>query len=223
MQSPLQCAYSNLSPTYLYNLISFQFLPDLSESVTIQFQSFTYMSSSVPSFRICSNSSSSLESSPTPSVWAIPASALQQLTISLNLCLCLRHARGCVLKIRGHVIFVFMLLPPSNLPVIECPCHCLVIKSSLTRLRPHELSTTTFLYPWDFPGKNTGVGHHFLLQGIFLTYGLNPCLLHWQADSLALSHLGSLLQRVYLMNKSMLSEILGTRNLFIFLFGHAGS
>ena len=29
---------------------------------------------------------------------------------------------------------------------------------------------------WDFPGKNTGVGCHFLLQEIFLTQGLNPCL-----------------------------------------------
>ena len=27
-----------------------------------------------------------------------------------------------------------------------------------------------------FPGKNTGVGCHFLLQGIFLTQGLNPSL-----------------------------------------------
>ena len=149
------------------------------------------MSSSIPSFRICSNSSSSLESTPTPSVWAIPVSVLQQLTISLNLRLCLRHARVCVLKIRGQVIFVFMLLPPSTLPAIECPCHCLVVKSCLTCLQPHGLSTTTFLYPRDFPGKNTGVGHHFLLQGIFLTQGLNPCLLHWQADSLPVSHLGS--------------------------------
>ena len=32
---------------------------------------------------------------------------------------------------------------------------------------------------------------HFLLQGIFLTQELNPSLLHWQADSLPLSHLGS--------------------------------
>ena len=31
------------------------------------------------------------------------------------------------------------------------------------------------------PGKNTGVGCHFLLQAIFLTQGSNPCLLHWQA------------------------------------------
>ena len=34
------------------------------------------------------------------------------------------------------------------------------------------------LCPWDFPGKNTGVGCHFLLQGIFLTQGLNPHFLH---------------------------------------------
>jgi len=29
------------------------------------------------------------------------------------------------------------------------------------------------LYPWDFPGKNTGLGCHALLQDIFLTQGLN--------------------------------------------------
>ena len=34
------------------------------------------------------------------------------------------------------------------------------------------------LCPWDFPGKNTGVGCHFLLQGIFPTRGSNPGLLH---------------------------------------------
>ena len=42
------------------------------------------------------------------------------------------------------------------------------------------------LCPWYFPGKNTGVGCHFLLQEIFPTQGSNPhllCLLHWQADS----------------------------------------
>ena len=30
--------------------------------------------------------------------------------------------------------------------------------------------------------KNTGGGCHFLFLGLFLTQGLNPCLLHWQAD-----------------------------------------
>ena len=43
------------------------------------------------------------------------------------------------------------------------------------------------LCPWDFPGKNTGVGCHFLLQGIFATQGSSthlPCLLRQQAGSL---------------------------------------
>ena len=53
------------------------------------------------------------------------------------------------------------------------------------------LKLSRLLCPWDFPGKNTGVGCHFLLQGIFLTQGSNSCLLHWQVDSLPLSHLGS--------------------------------
>ena len=48
--------------------------------------------------------------------------------------------------------------------------------------------------PWNFPGKNTGAGCHFLLQGIFIIQGSNLYLLHWQVDSLPLSHLGSLWQ-----------------------------
>ena len=42
----------------------------------------------------------------------------------------------------------------------------------------------------DSPGKNTGVGYRALLQGIFPTQGLDLrvlCVLHWQADSLALA------------------------------------
>ena len=42
------------------------------------------------------------------------------------------------------------------------------------------------LCPWDFPGKNTEMGYHFLLQGIFPRQGSNPSLLlgrrflyHW--------------------------------------------
>ena len=38
--------------------------------------------------------------------------------------------------------------------------------------------------PWDFPGKNTRVGCHFLLQGNVQTPGSNLRSLHWQADSL---------------------------------------
>jgi len=48
---------------------------------------------------------------------------------------------------------------------------------------------------WDSPGKNTGVGCHVLLLGIFPTQGSNPhllCLLHWQAGSWPLVTLGKL-------------------------------
>ena len=52
------------------------------------------------------------------------------------------------------------------------------------------------LCPWDSSGKDIQVGCQFLLQGIFLTHGLNPHLLHWQAVSLPLSHQGSLIQNI---------------------------
>ena len=47
------------------------------------------------------------------------------------------------------------------------------------------------LSPWNFPGKNTGVGSHPLLQGIFPTQGSNLGLLHYRQTLYHLSHLGS--------------------------------
>ena len=41
-------------------------------------------------------------------------------------------------------------------------------------LGPHGLETARLLHHWDFPGKNTEVGRHFLLQGIFPTQESNP-------------------------------------------------
>ena len=46
------------------------------------------------------------------------------------------------------------------------------------------------LFPWSFPDKNTGVGCHFLLPGIFSAQGLKPHPLHplhWWVDSLPLA------------------------------------
>ena len=54
-------------------------------------------------------------------------------------------------------------------------------------LHPHGLKPTRVLCPRTFPGKSTGVGCHFFLQGIFPTQGLNShlfCFLHWKVDSL---------------------------------------
>ena len=50
---------------------------------------------------------------------------------------------------------------------------------------------TRLFCPWDFPGKSTGVGCHFLLQEIFQTQGLNPGLLHYRQTLYHLSHQGS--------------------------------
>ena len=61
---------------------------------------------------------------------------------------------------------------------------CSVVSDSL---RPHGLYPTRLLHPWDFPGKNTGVGCHFLLQGMFPTQGSNPGLLHCRQTLYCLS------------------------------------
>ena len=65
---------------------------------------------------------------------------------------------------------------------------CSVMPNSL---QPRGLYPTRLLCPWDFSGKNAGVGCHFLLQGIFPNQGSNLHLLHWQVDSLLLSRLRS--------------------------------
>ena len=56
---------------------------------------------------------------------------------------------------------------------------------------PHRLGPARPLCPWNLPGKHTGVGCHFLLQGISLAQRSDPRLLHWQEASLPLCHLWS--------------------------------
>ena len=58
-------------------------------------------------------------------------------------------------------------------------------------LRSRGPEPTRLLCPWDAPGKNSGVGCHALLQGIFLTQELNWSLLHCRQILYQLSHQGS--------------------------------
>ena len=55
-----------------------------------------------------------------------------------------------------------------------CPPHFFLSRSVMSdSLQPDGLYS-----PWNSPGQNTGVGSHFLLQGIFPTQGSNPHPLH---------------------------------------------
>ena len=58
-------------------------------------------------------------------------------------------------------------------------------------LQPQGLQHARFLCPWNSPVKNIRVGCHSLLQGIFLTQGSNPGLLHCRWILHHLSHQGS--------------------------------
>ena len=74
-------------------------------------------------------------------------------------------------------------------PTRDSVCVCAKSLQSCWTLRPHGLQSTRLLCPWDSLDKNTGVGCHALLQGIFPKQESNSsllCLLCWQAGSLPL-------------------------------------
>ena len=70
----------------------------------------------------------------------------------------------------------------------ETPVSCLTWLSHVQLFATPWTVPTRLLRPWDFPGKSTGVGCHFLLQQIFLTQGSNPSLLHCSQILNCLSH-----------------------------------
>ena len=53
------------------------------------------------------------------------------------------------------------------------------------------MKPTRHVHPWNFLGKSTGVSCHFLLQGIYLTWGLNLGLPNCRQTLYPLSHQGS--------------------------------
>ena len=70
-------------------------------------------------------------------------------------------------------------------------CMSSVCSVSSDSLWPHGLSSARLLCPWDSPDKNTGVGCHSLLQGIFPTQESNLGLLHCRQILYQLSYQGS--------------------------------
>ena len=104
-----------------------------------------------------------------------------------------------------YVVICISIIPQKRyFKSILKTCHycicCSVIKLCPTLPWPHELYPARLHCPWDFSGKNTEVSCHFLLWESFLTQGSNLSLLHWQADSLLLSHQGSPLFQLLPLN-----------------------
>ena len=87
-------------------------------------------------------------------------------------------------------------IPPAPFSVFPISMHACMHAKSLescqTLCDPLDCSPPRSSVCGIFPGKNTMVGFHALLQGIIPTQGLSPCfscLLHWQAGSLPLAPL----------------------------------
>ena len=78
-------------------------------------------------------------------------------------------------------------------PVLMPLSVCMRVQSHPTLCNPTDCSLPGSSVHGMFQARNTGVGCHFLLLGIFPTRGSNPSLLqrlHWQVDPLPLCHLG---------------------------------
>ena len=94
----------------------------------------------------------------------------------------------------GQSTFLFSGGTLKKDSVLDQACMHAKLLHSSDSVQRYELKPARLFCPWDSVGKDTGVGCHALLQGIFLTQGSNPCLLHllhWQVGSLPLTPPGS--------------------------------
>ena len=81
-----------------------------------------------------------------------------------------------------------------------CVCVCVFSCSVVSDFfQSHELQAARLLCPWNSPGKNTGVGCHFLCQKISSTQGLNPHLPYCMKSLYHHSHQGSPIDIISLM------------------------
>ena len=85
-----------------------------------------------------------------------------------------------VLQYRGDSFIQCWLEDSCELLLWTLVLRCSIMSDSLW---PHGLYPARLLCPWDFPGKNNGMGCHFLLHGILSTQGSNlllgRILYHW--------------------------------------------
>ena len=65
------------------------------------------------------------------------------------------------LIVTAFITYTYIIKLPST---VYCCCCCCVTSVVSDSVRPHRRPPTRLRRPWDSPGKNTGVGCHFLLQ-----------------------------------------------------------
>ena len=89
------------------------------------------------------------------------------------------------IKTMFHLVFI---MAKSSCKILKSQSVSHLVVSHSLRLMDYQ--PTRLLRPWR-QGNSTGVDCHALLQGIFLTQGLNPGLLHCRQILYYLSHKGS--------------------------------
>ena len=110
--------------------------------------------------------------------------------------------------VRDHASFFCL---DSLRPLLGHSVHVYSVVSDSWRPRGLCVACQSPLF-MNFPGSTAGVGCHFLLQGIFLTQGLNTCLLHWHiftTVSLGISSLWFTVKNLWLFHLKTLRLLLG--------------
>ena len=114
--------------------------------------------------------------------------AFSKTYVHTGLWKCLKHIRAISPLLSNIYILnlmTFILLEVGKCDQLgKCSVLCLVAQSCLTLCDSTDCRPPGSSVHGDSPGKNTEVGYHALLQGIFPIHGSNPhllCLLPWQA------------------------------------------
>ena len=125
---------------------------------------------------------------------------------------------------KGWVYGMWAYLCHTRFPPYQAPCYTVLSRPAVSDpLWPCRLQPARLLSPWAPPGKNTGVGCHAFLQGIFPTQGSHPGLPHCRQILYHLSHQGSPPGSLLGESDKLHVQQLVMRVLFVYSPGQAAS